>query len=135
MTTESTSSNSNPNSKTKPLLSILTSSTAPLSLAIPPSDKKVNSVNKRAPKLSNVKKSYIQASKANILPNVEDVLQIKEVFPTLVANKVVKMIRAKNSSKRQKKPRITITTKGPLKKQIITPIAKSNAELIINSAN
>ena len=135
MTTESTSSNSNPNSKTKPLSSILTLSTAPLSLAIPPSDKKVNSVNKRAPKLSNVKKSYIQASKANILPNVEDVLQIKEVFPTLVANKVVKMIRAKNSSKRQKKPRITITTKGPLKKQIITPIAKSNAELIINSAN
>ena len=135
MTTESTSSNSNPNSKTKPLSSILTLSTAPLSLAIPPSDKKVNSVNKRAPKLSNVKKSYIQASKANILPNVEDVLQIKEVFPTLVANKVVKMIRAKNSSKRQKKPRITITTKGPLRKQIITPIAKSNAELIINSAN
>ena len=133
MTTESTSSN--PNSKTKPLSSILTLSTAPLSLAIPPSDKKVNSVNKRAPKLSNVKKSYIQASKANILPNVEDVLQIKEVFPTLVANKVVKMIRAKNSSKRQKKPRITITTKGPLRKQIITPIAKSNAELIINSAN
>ena len=69
------------------------------------------------------------------MPNVKDVLQIKEVFPTLVANKVVKMIRAKNGSKRQKKPRITITTKGPLRKQIINPIAKSNTELIINSAN
>ena len=46
-----------------------------------------------------MKKSYIQALKANILPNIEDILQIKEAFPTLIANEVGKIIKAKNSNK------------------------------------
>jgi len=71
-----------------------------LSLAIPFSNNKVNSTNKKASKLFNIKKSYVQASKANISSNVEDVLQIKEAFPTLSADEVTKMIKAKNSSKR-----------------------------------
>ena len=45
------------------------------------------------------------------------------------------MIKVKNSNKGQKKPRINMTTKRLLRKQIIIPMAKSNAELIINSAN
>ena len=45
------------------------------------------------------------------------------------------MIKAENSSKRQKKSKINMMTKGLSRKQIITPMAKSNAELIINSAN
>ena len=45
------------------------------------------------------------------------------------------MIKAKNSSERQKKPRISIITKEPSGKQIIIPIAESNTELIINLAN
>ena len=106
-----------------------------LSLTIPPSDNKVNFINKKAPKPFNVKKLYTQASKANILPNIEDVLQIKEAFPTLLANEVTKIIKAENSSKRQKKSKINMMTKGLSRKQIITSMAKSNAELIINSAN
>jgi len=45
------------------------------------------------------------------------------------------MIKVKNSGKGQKKPKINITTKEPSRKQIIIPMAKLNAELIINSAN
>ena len=45
------------------------------------------------------------------------------------------MIKAKNSSKRKKKPRINIMTRELSRKQVIIPMVKSNAELIINSAN
>jgi len=40
-----------------------------------------------------------------------------------------------NSNERQKKPIINMTTKGPLKKQIIISMAKLNTELIIKSAS
>jgi len=40
-----------------------------------------------------------------------------------------------NSNEGQKKSRINITTKRPLRKQIIIPMAKSNTELIINLAS
>ena len=40
-----------------------------------------------------------------------------------------------NSNEGQKKPRINITTKRLLRKQIIILMAKSNTELIINSAS
>ena len=106
-----------------------------LSLVISSSDNNVNSSNKKVPKPSNVKKSYAQASKNNISPNIEDVLQIKEVFPTLLAEEVRKMIKAKNSSKKQRKPRINMITKGLLRKQIIILMTKLNTELVINLAN
>ena len=103
--------------------------------AISPINPKVNSISKKAPKLSNTKKSYAQASKANISLNVKDVLQIKKAFPTSSANETGRIIKVKNSSEKQNKPRINMTTKGLLRKQVITPIAKSNAELIMNLAN
>ena len=56
----------------------------------------------------------------------------KKHFSTLLADEVPK---AKNSGERQKKPKINMITKGLSRKQIIIPIAKSNAKLIINSAN
>ena len=65
--------------------------------AISSPDININSISKKAPKLSNTKKSYAQASKANILPNVKDVLHIKEVFSTLLADKVTRIIKVKNS--------------------------------------
>ena len=77
----------------------------------------------------------MQASKANISPRVKDVLHIKNAFPELSADDVERIIKVTNSNKEQKKPRINMTTKGPSRKQIIIPIAKSNAELIINSAS
>jgi len=64
------------------------------------------------------------------LPNIDDVLHIKEAFPFLSADEVEKMIKTKNSSERQKKPRINMTTRGPSRKQVIIPMAKLNAELI-----
>ena len=45
------------------------------------------------------------------------------------------MIKTKNQGKRQKKPKINITTKEPSRKQIIISMAKFNTELTINSAN
>jgi len=43
-----------------------------------------------------MKKSYVQASKANILSNIEDVIQVKEAFPALSADEVGKMLNIKN---------------------------------------
>jgi len=57
------------------------------------------------------------------------------VFPALLADEVTRIIKVKNSSKGQKKPKINMMTKGPFRKQIIIPIVRSNTELIINLAN
>jgi len=103
--------------------------------AILPPDTNVHLISKKVPKLSNTKKSYPQTSKANISLNVENVLHIKEVFPTLSADKVTRIIKVKNSSKGQKKSKINMMTKGLSRKQIIIPMVRSNAELIINLAN
>jgi len=49
----------------------------------------------------------------------------------LSADEVGRMIKAK-SSKSKKKPKINMTTKEPLRKQVIVLMAKSNTELIVN---
>ena len=67
--------------------------------------------------------------------NIEDVLHIKDVFPSLSAEEMEKIIKAKNSYEVQKKPKINIMTRRPLRKQIIISIAKSNTELIINKVS
>ena len=100
---------------------------------VPPPIKNSENIVKKASKHSNVKKSYAQTSKTNILSNIEDVLQIKEAFLFLSANEVGRMIKAK-SSKDKKKPKINMMTKGPLRKQVIVPMAKLNTELIVNLA-
>ena len=80
----------------------------PTVLVLPSLNKKVKTITKKALILSNIKKLYTQASKANILPNINDVLHIKEVFPSLLADEVEKIIKAKNSSEGQNKPRINM---------------------------
>ena len=45
------------------------------------------------------------------------------------------MLKAKNSGVGIQKPKINMTTKGPSRKEVIIPMAKTNAELIINSAH
>ena len=52
----------------------------------------------------------------------------------MLAGKVGKMMKAMNGSEEKKKPSINITTRGPLRKQVIVPMVKSNAELIVQSA-
>ena len=110
------------------------SSTTNMSVTPPPPNKNVESTVKKAPKPSNIKKSYAQASKSN-LSHIEDILQVKEAFPALSVNKVGKVLKIRNSRESSKKPKINITTRGLLRKEVIIPMAKHITELIINSAH
>ena len=69
------------------------------------------------------------------MPNINDILHIKEAFPTLLTNEVRKMIKAKNGSEGKKKPRVNMVTKKPSRKQVIIFMAKLNTELIVNLAH
>ena len=60
---------------------------------------------------------------------------MKEAFPTLSADEVEKMLKAKNSSGGTKKPKINMTTRGQSRREVIIPMAKTSAELIVNSAH
>jgi len=44
-------------------------------------------------------------------------------------------LRVKNSSKGKKKPKLNMMTRGPSRKKVIIPMAKSNTELIVKSAH
>ena len=66
--------------------------------------------------------------------SIEDVLQVNEAFSSLSADKVGKMLKAKNSRVDNKKPKINMITRELLKKEVIIPMAKSNTKLIVNSA-
>ena len=103
-------------------------------IALPPS--KMTGLNKKkAPKPTITKKSYVQASKADILLSIENVIWVKKVFPTLSADEVGKMLKAKNSGGGTKKFKINMTTRGQSRREVIIPITKANTELIINSAH
>ena len=120
------------------MLSVVDSPTTALALttsAAPPPSKTVGSIDKKASKPLIAKKSYMQASKSNILSNIEDVLQVKEAFPSLSADEVRKMLKVKNSGKGIKKLRVNMTTREPSRREVIIPMTKSNAELIINSVH
>jgi len=128
----------NSKEKSSPLVSTSTTSSAPPplpSMVVPPINKNNELINKKEPKSSNIRKSYVQVSKLNVLPNIENVLQIKDTFPSLSAGKVGKMIKAINGSERKKKPSINMTTRGPSRKQVIVSMVKSNAELIVQSVH
>ena len=72
---------------------------------------------------SNAGKSYAQASKPSF--NTSEVLKIKETFPSLNAKKIEQVNNIVNGQNKTK-PRIKMTTKGPLRKQIIIPISNDN---------
>ena len=57
------------------------------------------------------------------------------MFPTLSANEVGKILKAKNSSRGTKKPKINMTTREQSRREVIIPMIKTNAELIVNSAH
>ena len=109
-------------------------STTNMSVTPPPSNKNVESTVKKAPKSSNMKKSYAQASKSN-LSCIEDILQVKKAFPALLVNEVGKVLKISNSREGSKKPKINMMTRGPSRKEVIIPMAKHIAELMINSAH
>jgi len=104
-------------------------------MVVLPINKNNKSINKKEPKPPNIRKSYVQVSKSNVSPNIENVLQIKNAFPSLSASKVGKMMKAMNGSEEKKKPSINMTTRRPLRKQVIVPMVKFNAELIVQSVH
>jgi len=71
----------------------------------------------------------------DILSSIEDILQVKEAFPSLSADEVEKILKVKNSRVGNKKPKINMMTRGLLRKEVIISMSKSNAELIINLAH
>ena len=81
-----------------------------------------------------MKKSYAQVSKSN-LSKVKDILRVKEAFPSLLADKVGKILKVKNSSEGKKKPKLNMMMRDLSRKEVIIPITKSNTELIMNSAH
>ena len=97
--------------------------------------KTTESNDKKAPKPSTMKKSYVQASKVIKSTNIEDVIRVKEAFPTLSANEVRKMLKIKNSNRGMKKHKINMTTRGQSRREVIIPMTRANAELIVNSAH
>ena len=101
----------------------------------PPPSKTTGPNEKKTLKPTITKKSYTQASKANILLSIEDVIRVKETFPTLSADEVGKILKAKNSGRGTKKPKINMTTRGQSRREVIIPMTKANAELIVNSAH
>ena len=101
----------------------------------PPPSKTTGPNEKKALKPTIMKKSYVQASKANISSSIEDVIQVKEAFHTLSADEVGKMLKAKNSGRGMKKPKINMTTRGQSRREVIIPMTKANAKLIVNSAH
>ena len=66
--------------------------------------------------------------------NVKDIIHIKDAFPSLPLKKIVKVNNILNISK-SVKPCIKITTKKPLRKQIIILMDQSNTSVIVNYAN
>ena len=102
--------------------------------APPPSNKNDESTTKKDPKPLNLKKFYVQASKSN-LSRIEDIVRVKEAFPALSADEVGKVFKIKNSRGDNRKPKINMTTRGPSRKEVIIPMAKYIAELMINSAH
>ena len=79
---------------------------------------------------NNSKKLYVQALKLN----VDDIIHIKDTFPSLLSKKIVQVNNILNTSK-SVKPQIKIIIKGPSKKQIIVPMSKTNTITIICNAN
>jgi len=69
------------------------------------------------------KQSYAQASKQ--MNNTTKVIKIKDTFPALNAQKINQIHRIINDSSKPK-PCIQMTTKGPLRKQVIIPISNDN---------
>jgi len=77
-------------------------------------------------------KLYAQASKPSF--NTSDVLKIKEMFPSLNAQKIDQVNSIVNSQDKTR-PQIRMTTKGPLRKQIIIPMSRENVSSFMKNSS
>ena len=127
---------SNCNNKTvdKPILANIEKIPPPIPAK---SQKEVNQISKYFKNIKPVNesnppnKSYAQASKQSYaqaskqMNNTTKVIKIKDTFPALNAQKINQIHRIINDSSKPK-PCIQMTTKGPLRKQVIIPISNNN---------
>jgi len=86
--------------------------------------------NKYKPMTSSNKELYAQASKISI----EDVICIKDMFPTASPKEIVEINNIINKSI-SVKPKIKMTMKGPSRKQVIVLMSKNNAKIIGSNAS
>jgi len=78
------------------------------------------------------RKSYAQASKPPV--NTSDVLKIKEIFPSLNAQKIDQVNSIVNGQDKPR-PRIRMITKGPSRKQIIIPMSGENISSFMKNSS
>ena len=77
-------------------------------------------------------KSYAQASKS--LANASEILKIKETFLSLNAQKIDQVNNIVNGQTKAK-PRIKMTTKGPLRKHVIIPMSSDNISSFMKNSS
>ena len=100
----------------------------PILAKMPKEVKEISKFFKKIEKPSP-KKSYAQASTANLDSRVDssnitmNTLKIKETFPSLSNKKINSIQKVITSSNDKLKPRINMTTKGPSCKQVIVPMS------------
>jgi len=108
------------------------------------SQKEVNELSKYFKKntSSQQKRSYANVTSLTILsssptPNntVKETLKIKETFLNLPDKKIEQVQKVINSSNNKSKLRITMITKGPLRKQVIILINNDIAKKFIKDSN
>ena len=62
--------------------------------------------------------------------NIKEILKIKENFPSLLSKKIKEVYRTINEPKKEK-PKLNMTTKGPLKRQVIVYMSSTNTSKFI----
>jgi len=119
-----------------------------ISLVPPPilakTPKEVNEISKYFKKnpSPHQKKSYTNVTSSSTqqgLPVskniVKKTLKIKEMFLNLLNNKIKQVQKVINGSNNNSKPRISMTTKSPSRKQVIIPIGNDIAKKFIKELN
>jgi len=79
----------------------------------------------------NSKLLYTQASKYNL----NNIVNIKEVFPNLFVNKIAEVQKVIDNKSKKNRPKINIMMKDPFRKQVIIPMFMNSAKKVIINTN
>jgi len=71
---------------------------------------------------------YTQVSKSNI----KDIVKIKDNFPNLLAKKIKEVHKVLNEPKKNI-PRLNMTMKRPLRRQVLVPMSLNNFKKVYNA--
>jgi len=69
-----------------------------------------------------------------LISNVQEILKLKENFPKLLDKKIKQIHKTVNNSNAPSKPCINMTTKDPLRKQIIIPMGSDNSKKFLSTS-